>query len=96
MVITACMALLFWVFDSGIAAYSALSGGAAYILPNGLFVNYSFKHSAAESAHLALQGLFIGEGLKLLATALFFALCFVLIKPIAVLALFRLKWPLKV
>lgn len=82
------MALLFWVLGNGIAAYSALLGGFSYILPNVLFVKFAFRHSAAESAQLALMGLFIGEGIKLLSTAVLFALCFMLIKPISVVALF--------
>ena len=87
-IITIVMAVLFWVFDGGIAAYSALLGGLAYILPNSVFVNYAFKHSAAESAHLVLNSLLMGEGLKLLSTAVCFALCFALVKPVAVIALF--------
>lgn len=87
-VITTFMALLFWVVSGGVAAYSALLGGFAYILPNIVFVAFAFKYSAAESAQMALGALFVGEGIKLVATAILFALCFILVQPISIGALF--------
>ncbi len=86
--LTGLFALFFWVLSGGVAAYSSLLGGLAYIVPNIFFVMYAFKYSAAESAPMALGGLFIGESLKLVATAILFALCFVLVKPLHVVALF--------
>ena len=87
-VITALIALLFLAIADVVTAWSALLGGLAYILPNILFVRFVFRHSAAESPQRAVSGLFIGEAVKLMSTAVLFALCFILVKPLSVVGLF--------
>lgn len=86
--ITALVALLLFIGVSPESAWSAALGGLAYIVPNAYFTKYVFRHSAAESAALAVRGLYIGEALKVLGTVLIFGACFVFIRSLNVAALF--------
>lgn len=60
-----------------------LLGGLTFILPNALFVRYTFRQSAAVSAPIALRWLFVGEAIKLATTLLMFAACFLWVKPLS-------------
>ena len=79
--------LLFFLFTT-VSAYSVLIGGLAYILPNVYFVRLAFRSSEQQTPHMVLRWLYIGEAGKLVLTGAIFAVCFALVKPINVIALF--------
>lgn len=87
-VITAVLGGLLYNAVNIEAAYSAVLGGLAYIVPNACFTRYAFRHSAAHSADLAVRWFYIGEVVKVLATIVIFAGCFLLIQPLNAAALF--------
>ena len=96
-ILTAVVALLLFITVNSVVAYSAVIGGVAYIVPNIYFTKYVFRHSAAESANLAVRWFYTGEAVKLMATVLIFAAAFLLIKPLNAAALFLtyiLMWAL--
>lgn len=86
--VTAVTALLLFLSIDVIAAYSALLGGMVFIVPNGLFTGLVFRQATAESANMILRRFFVGEAIKILATIVLFAACFILVKPMNVIALF--------
>ena len=65
-----------------VLAYSAACGGLAYIVPNLVFARFAFRHSAAEAPELALRWFYFGEAVKLLLTAMLFALIMLYLKPL--------------
>ena len=70
------------------AAWSAVMGGAVFIAPNWVFTGVVFRHTEADSARSILHRFFIGEMLKIFITILLFAACFILVRPLNVIALF--------
>lgn len=88
LVICLIVALMLLILFSKTEAYSALLGGMAYIVPNYCFTRFAFRHSGEESAVLALRWFFIGEAIKLIATAIIIALCLMYIKPLHTFAFF--------
>ena len=86
--ITAVLTLLLYIGVNIETAYSAALGGVAFIVPNVYFTRYAFRHSAAESAVLAVRWFYIGEAVKVLSTVLIFGACFVYIPALNVAALF--------
>ena len=76
-------------FEGFSFAYSAAIGGCIAIVPQGLFGFWVFRNRGARNSHLIVRDLFLGEGLKLGVTAIFFALVwtnFNQIEPLAVFA----------
>ena len=71
-----------------IAAWSAAAGGIASLIPNAYFVHRAFRFSGARSAQKILRSFYSGEAIKLVLTALIFALTFIYLKPLNVAALF--------
>lgn len=71
-----------------IAAWSAAAGGIASLLPNAYFAHRAFRFSGARSAQKILRSFYSGEAMKLVLTALIFALTFKYLKPLNVAALF--------
>jgi ATP synthase protein I len=71
-----------------VPAYSAFVGGLAYTGPNALFVSYALRRGRVQDPGAVVRGLFFGEAVKLVLTALIFAICFQVIKPLFVPALF--------
>jgi ATP synthase protein I len=57
-------------------AKSVAIGGLAFIVPNAYFAKYVFRHSAADSAELAMRWFYIGEVIKVFATVLIFSMGF--------------------
>jgi ATP synthase protein I len=86
-VITAALALLLYISVDGVTAYSVALGGGVFIIPNTLFARYVFRYSATESADLAMRWFFLGEAIKLITTVILFAMCFMLVTPLNVIAL---------
>lgn len=73
-VIVTVIALGLLLIYGRVAAYSALLGGVACLLPNLLFARFAFRYSAADSAALVMRWFYIGEAVKIIVTALVFAL----------------------
>jgi len=71
-----------------IAALSAAAGGLACLVPNSYFAYKAFRYSGARAAKDILRSFYAGEAMKLLLTALMFALIFIYMKPLNVAALF--------
>ena len=87
-VITILIALLIFIFFTTVAAYSVLLGGLAYILPNAYFIRFAFRESGQQTPHTILRWFYLGEAGKLVLTGVIFALCFALVKPLNVIAIF--------
>jgi len=86
--ITTAIAFLLFASMGAVAARSAVLGGLIFVMPNALFVAYAFRRTALPSAMTAVRGLYVGEVLKLFATAVLFAAGFMLVKPLNVGVLF--------
>lgn len=86
--ITAVIALLSYAYSGLVMAYSVSLGSAVYILPNSYFVRCAFRKGNSQTPQSMMNWFYIGEALKLLLTIILFAICFALIKPINVAALF--------
>ena len=68
-------------------AFSVGLGGVAFIVPNAYFAKNVFRHSAADSPHLAVRWLYVGEVIKILATVLIFTFSFLFVEKLNVPAL---------
>jgi len=88
LVLTIVIASLLFAYIGSESAYSALLGGLAYILPNVWFVRLAFRDSGRSTPQLILSRFYLGETGKLVLTGIVFALCFLLVKPLHVGALF--------
>ena len=86
--VTAVIALILLISMGKTAAYSALLGGAVFIMPNWLFTGVVFRRSDEDTARRILNRFFVGEALKIFVTIVLFALCFMFIRPLNVIALF--------
>ena len=86
--LAAAIALLLFLTLGLVAARSAVLGALIFVVPNALFVGYVFRAGGGDSAGSAVRGLYVGEALKLLATALLFAAGFILVEPLNVPVLF--------
>lgn len=86
--ISVAIALLLLIFSGKAAAYSAILGGLAYILPNAYFVRCAFRGSVEQSPHKIVRWFYVGEAGKLVLTGVIFVMCFALVKPLHVIALF--------
>ncbi len=87
-VITLIIALVFLVIVNVVAAYSALLGGLAYVIPGAWFVKRAFNDSDDVTPQMLINRFYQGEAGKLVLTAIFFALVFLLIEPLHIGALF--------
>ena len=86
--ITAAIALILLMSIGRVAAYSAVLGGVACLLPNLLFARFAFRHSAADSAALVMRWFYIGELVKIVVTVLIFALSLIWIEELNMAAMF--------
>jgi ATP synthase protein I len=92
----AAFQLLFLLLFSGtaalltgwVSAYSLLIGGLISGLPGTLFARKVFKYRGARSTELIVREFYTGEALKLVLTGAGFALSFIYVKPLNVMALF--------
>lgn len=71
-----------------VAAMSAAAGAWACLVPSSYFAYRAFRFSGARSALLILQSFYSGQAMKLIMTAVIFALIFIYMKPLNVAALF--------
>lgn len=73
---------------SWLSAYSLLIGGLICLIPGTLFARKAFKYRGARSAALIVKELYKGEAIKLVLMGAGFALSFIYIDPLNVVALF--------
>jgi len=78
--VASCLAFLLLDFQ---AAYSALIGGIICVVPNLVFVIYAYRFGGARAAKKIASSFYRGEALKILLTALMFAVTFIFV-PIAI------------
>ena len=77
------------VFAAGwISAYSLLIGGLISLIPGTIFASRVFKYRGARAAALIAREVKRGEAVKLLLTGAGFALSFIVVEPLNVVALF--------
>jgi ATP synthase protein I len=74
--------LAFMVIDFK-AGYSAFIGGMICVMPNLVFVIYAYRFGGARAAKKIASSFYRGETLKIMLTALMFAVTFIFI-PIAI------------
>ena len=82
------IAIVLLVVVGRVAAFSSLLGGTACLLPNLLFARFAFRHSAADSAGLAMRWFYIGEVIKIIVTILIFASSLLWLKNLNFAAMF--------
>ena len=80
--------LLFGLMQGWVAAYSAWLGGLTALLPNMYFTYKAFQYFGARSIGAIVQSFWAGEMGKLILTAVLFAVLFLGVKPLNVLAVF--------
>lgn len=73
-------------------AYSVIAGGAISIIPNFVFAHKAFKYAGARSSEKVLDSFYSGVKMKIVLTAILFALAFkfLAIEPIAFFSSFCL------
>lgn len=81
------LAALLGLWVSGVAAWSALLGGLAAVVPNG-FLAARLAVPGAGDAKAVMRSAWLGEIGKLLLTAVLFGMIFALIRPLAAWAVF--------
>jgi len=86
--VTAAIALILLISVDVTAACSAILGGVVFILPNWLFTGLVFRQSDSDTARGILYRFFVGEALKIFVTIVLFAACFIMIRPLNIMALF--------
>lgn len=87
-VVTILSGLLFWLLQGWQAAYSAWFGGLTALIPNVYFTYKAFQYFGARSIGVIVQSFWTGEMGKLILTAVLFAVLFLGVKPLNVLAVF--------
>ncbi len=80
--VSAAIALLMIPMLGMVAARSALLGALVFVLPHALFAVLAFRPSAGVSPGSAMRAVYLGEGVKLVATLILFTVSFVFVKPL--------------
>ena len=90
-VVLACSIATYFIWGLSYAI-SVLAGGAISIIPNFVFAYKAFKYAGARSSEKVLDAFYSGEKLKIVLTAVLFALAFrfLAIEPIAFFSSFCL------
>ena len=71
-----------------VSAYSLLIGGLISLIPGTLFASRVFKYRGARAAQMIAREVYRGEAIKWFLTGLGFALSFIYVEPLNVVALF--------
>lgn len=86
--IVCVLGLIFLLARGSVAGYSALLGGLTALVPNAFFSFKAFRYYGARSIQSILQSFWAGEVGKMILTAAFFAVLFIGVKPLDILAVF--------
>ena len=91
LVVLACSIATYFIWGLSYAI-SVLAGGAISIIPNFVFAYKAFKYAGARSSEKVLDSFYSGEKLKIVLTAVLFALAFkfLAIEPVAFFSSFCL------
>lgn len=81
------ISLVFFGLMSKKDGISAMLGGLVAIVPSALFAKKMFRYQGARAARQIVKNFYFGEALKILSTAILFALVFIVYK-VAPLAFF--------
>jgi len=76
------------VFGGKVTGFSALLGGLIAWLPNTYFALRAFRHRGARAAQKIVRSFYAGAFGKMILTMAMFAVVFIKVKPLGVLALF--------
>ena len=82
------LAAVFWALQGHIAGYSALLGSLTCVIPNAFLALRLVVPRRDPGASALIRAAYIGELGKLAITVLMFSLVFVLVRPLAAVALF--------
>ena len=74
------ISLVFFLLMSKKDGISALLGGLVAIVPSALFAKKMFRYQGARAARQIVKNFYFGEALKILSTAILFALVFIVYK----------------
>lgn len=86
--VSGLVALALWVWLGEVAAFSALLGGAAAVVPNGFLAARLLQPGRDESARAMMRSAWVGEIGKLLLTAMLFGVIFAFVRPLSPPAVF--------
>ena len=86
--VSSVVALALWAWLGGVAAVSALLGGAAAVVPNAFLAARLLTPSDDQSARAMLRSAWVGEIGKLLLTFVAFGVIFGFVRPISPGAVF--------
>ncbi|MGM0481024.1 MAG: ATP synthase subunit I [Pseudomonadota bacterium] len=78
LIILALLTIVVALSLTGTAATAVTLGGLSAIVPNALFAMIAFLHSGARANQKVVKSFFVGEGVKLLLTAVFISGFFIL------------------
>jgi ATP synthase protein I len=78
----AFIAVVILIFAGQSAALSSVYGGIVSIIPTLIFARMLFRFQGARQAQRIVRSLYVGEGLKLLVTALLFGLVIHYLQPV--------------
>lgn len=78
-VLLAIISTLMFLWVDFKAAYSAFTGGIICVVPNLVFVTYAYRYGGARAAKKIAGSFYRGEALKIMLTALGFAVAFTII-----------------
>jgi len=81
------ISLVFFGLMGKKSGISAMLGGIVAIVPSALFAKNMFRYQGARAARQIVKSFYFGEALKILSTAILFALVFIVYK-VAPLAFF--------
>jgi len=82
------LAAVFWALQGHVAGYSALLGSLTCVIPNAFLALRLVVPRRDPGASALIRAAYIGELGKLAITVLMFSLVFVIVRPLAAVALF--------
>ena len=75
-IVVLCSSIVTWFIWGQTMAMSVLTGGLVGLIPQVIFALKAFKHAGASASKLVVENFYSGVKLKMLYTALLFALVF--------------------
>ena len=78
LVVVALLTVVIALSVSGTAAVAVVFGGLAAVVPNALFGAIAFLHAGARANQKVVKSFFVGEGIKLVLTAVLISALFLL------------------
>lgn len=79
---------LLMLLEGWVGFYSTAMGGMIHVVSQAWFARMAYRHQGARQAPRILHSMYLGQAGKLLITSVLFALVFVFVQPLNVVALF--------